>query len=363
MADVIIIGGGLIGMMTARELHQAGAEVLLLERGQLGGESSWAGGGILSPLYPWRYPDAVNVLARKSQQMYEQIAQQLLEESSIDPEYQHSGLLILVQDDTDQARHWAQQWQMDLHCLHSVNDVQHCEPALHDAFEAALWLPDICQMRNPRLVKALRGSLDRRHIQYREQTEVTNLRIKDQRITGVQTASGEYAADKVLIAGGAWSARILSEAGRQPDIAPVKGQMIIFKGEAGVVQRIVLNRSRYLIPRRDGRILAGSTLEFTQFEKQTSREAKQELIAAAVEMVPALKNYSVEHHWAGLRPGSPQGVPYICEHPEIHSLYINAGHYRNGVILGAASCRLMADIMVGRSPEIDPQAYAFGAVH
>lgn len=361
MADIIVIGGGLIGMMTARELQQAGAEVLLLERGQLGGESTWAGGGILSPLYPWRYADAVSALAKYSQQIYQQFAEELRAETGIDPEYINSGLLILDQEESDQALVWAKHWRVQLQKLQSIPEVQQCEPSLSNQFDAALWMPEICQMRNPRLVKSLRTSLDLKKINYIEHAEVRQLLIRKQRIEGVKTSDLEYRADKVIVAGGAWSARIIGDGIQPPQIEPVKGQMIIFKAKPGVLGRIVLSNGRYLIPRKDGRILAGSTLEFTQFNKQTSAEARDELMTAALSMVPALSDYSIEHHWAGLRPGSPEGIPYICEHPNVNGLYINSGHYRNGVILGAASCRLMADIVLQRSPVIDPSHYAFSA--
>ena len=363
MTDIIIIGGGLIGMMTARELHQAGADVLLLERGQLGGESTWAGGGILSPLYPWRYSDAVNALAKQSQQVYQQVAEELLDETGIDPEYINSGLLVLDQDELDQAKVWAVRWRMQLQKLSSTTEIRQCEPALSTQYDVGMWLPEICQMRNPRLVKALRASLDHRKIPYIEHAEVQQLLMNNQRVAGVKTSGKEYRADKLVVAGGAWSARIISENIQPPQIEPVKGQMIIFKAEHGLLNRIVLSNGRYLIPRKDGRILAGSTLEFTEFNKQTTVEARDELMAAAIGLVPALNEYPVEHHWAGLRPGSPQGVPYICEHPEMNGLFINSGHYRNGVILGAASCQLLTDIIMRRAPVIDPAPYALTAKH
>jgi len=362
MTDCIIVGGGLIGMLTARELRQAGAEVAIVEKGSLGGESTWAGGGILSPLYPWRYPDSVNVLARYSQQVYAEIADQLQQESGIDPEYTRSGLLILDADQQQPATAWARQWDMALQVL-DQQGLSPCEPALSPAFEAGLFLPGIAQLRNPRLARALRGSLEYHKIPCYEHTEVTGLTIRDGRVLGVTTSDRALSADKVLIAGGAWSAGIIRQYARPPAIEPVKGQMIIFRGEPDLLHRIVLYRDRYVIPRRDGRILAGSTLEHTDFDKQTTDEALQQLKAAAIEMVPALQDLPVEHHWSGLRPGTPAGVPYICEHPEIHGLYLNSGHYRNGVVLGAASSRLMRDLLLGRAPVIAADAYALNSPH
>lgn len=360
MTDCIIVGGGLIGMLTARELHQAGVRVVLIERGELGGESTWAGGGILSPLYPWRYTDAVNRLATYSQQLYPDIAEQLYRESGVDPQYTRSGMLILDAQQDAQADAWARQWHMSLQHLHDQN-LHDCEPALDSSFTSGLYLSEIAQLRNPRLVKALRGSLLHHGVVCHEHTEVTGLQISTNTIRGITTNRGRFSADRVIVAGGAWSRDIIGRYGQPPAIEPVKGQMIVFRGEPGMLRRMILFDNRYVIPRRDGRILAGSTLEYTGFEKQTTEEALHRLRASAIEMVPSLQGLVVEHHWSGLRPGSPSGIPYICEHPQIHGLYLNSGHFRNGVVLGAASCRLMRDLILGKEGDISPLPYALSA--
>lgn len=362
MVDVIVVGAGLIGMLTARELKLRGANVLVLDRGKAGGESTWAGGGILSPLYPWRYSDAVNVLAQYGHQHYPLLADSLFAESGVDPEYTRSGMLILDQNETDAAHAWAQHWQMQLDTLQG-SALHALEPALNSTVSSALWLPQIAQLRNPRLSKAVQGSLLHLGIECLQNTEVLALEITQGRVQGVQTQQSLFHADKVLIAGGAWSANLIKEIATPPQIQPVKGQMILFRGEPGKLKTMVLSQGRYLIPRRDGRILAGSTLEYTDFDKSITDTALHDLRVAAMTLMPQLETMSVEHHWAGLRPGSHQGVPYICRHPDISGLYINSGHFRNGVILGAASARLMADIMNDTAPTIDPSFYSFEAIH
>jgi len=346
MADCIIVGGGLIGMLSARELKKLGLDVLLLDKGELGKESSWAGGGILSPLHPWRYSDEVNQLASIGHHQYAQVARELFDESGVNPEYVRSGMLVLDSREQADAISWAEKYAMNLSVIHQQNELQAVLPNLNTHYREGLWLPDVAQMRNPRLVQAAKGSLGALNIKYKEYTAVEKLNVENGKVKGVEANGKTYYADKVLIAGGAWSAELLKNLAKPPEIQPVKGQMIIFKGELGSLKRIILAENRYLIPRQDGRILCGSTIEHSGFNKSISEAVKDELRESAVSILPALANFEIEHHWSGLRPSSPQGVPFIGKQGEIDGLFINAGHYRNGVILGIGSAQRIAQVMV-----------------
>ena len=141
-------------------------------------------------------------------------------------------------------------------------------------------------------------------------------------------------------------------------VEPVRGQMLLFKGEPGTISRIVLTQGKYVIPRRDGRVLVGSTVEHVGFNKATTSSARDELHEVAVKTFPCIASMNLEHHWSGLRPGSADELPFIGAYPEIDGLFINTGHYRNGVVMGLASTELLANLVLNESPVVDPAPYA-----
>jgi glycine oxidase len=360
MTDGLIIGGGISGLLTALQLHQAGLTVTLIEQGNLGQESSWAGGGIISPLYPWRYPASITTLARWSQAHYPQFVDDLFQRTAIDPEYIRNGLLILDLDEYSPARAWAAQEQYHLEKLAGMA-LRDCESEI-DGYDEALWMPEIGQIRNPRLLKALKQAIISAKLTYLEHCTVQTLRSKNNKMVGVDTNThGFIAAERVIVTAGAWSAYLLSTVNTSLPVTPVRGQMILFLTQPGLISRIVLANDHYIIPRRDGHVLVGSTIEEVGFDKTTTQTALQDLKYAAFGLIPRLADYTVQKHWAGLRPSSPGGIPYISKHPNIKGLYINTGHFRNGIALGLAAARLMADIVLERPPILDPSKYALTA--
>lgn len=354
--DSIVVGGGIIGMLSALQLHAAGRHVLLVERGATGRESSWAGGGILSPLYPWRYPDAVTALASWGQPRYPELLASLLRDGGLDPEYRPSGLLILNDDEVDVAQDWARRFSIRMDSV-DASTARGILPGLGPD-RGGVWMPDVGQARNPRLVKSLRAVLEAKSVSIREHTEVTGFISRAGRCAGVETTDGEIHADQVLVAGGAWTGGLLAGLGSTIQVEPVRGQMILFRGNADFLTRMVLADDRYAIPRRDGRIVFGSTLEHTGFDKSTTDEARNDLQAVARSLLPGLARFDIENQWAGLRPGKSDNIPVIGEHPKLPGLFVNAGHFRNGVVLAPASTRLVADLMLGRPPIFDPTPYA-----
>ena len=203
-ADCVVVGGGLIGLLSALELHRAGSSVVVVERGQIGAESSWAGGGILSPLYPWRYDPAVTSLAAWSQAIYPTLCATLSEETGIDPEWSASGLLILGVPEQTDATEWA--LRHDVPCEILDGEQSHrMVPGLGATEGNALWFHDVAQVRNPRLLHALRASLRMAGVGLHENAEVRGIDVRGGRVEGVTTAASEIRAGRVIVAAGAWS--------------------------------------------------------------------------------------------------------------------------------------------------------------
>jgi glycine oxidase len=348
--DFLIIGAGATGLATALELADAGADVAVIERGQAGQESTWAGGGILSPLPPWAYGDAVNALSDYSRALFPDWCADLRARSGVDVELRHTGMLILPPHDTATATTWceAHGWRW------TTRDSGDFLPG---AGREALWLPDVDQARNPRLVRALRGAALARGIRLLESTEARALRVDGDRVTGVDTDGGPLAAAACIVAAGAWSGILPGLDGFGRRIWPVRGQMLLFQCAPDTLATVILENGRYLIPRADGHILAGSTLEDVGFDKSVTTEARASLLDFAHRLLPALGPDNLTGQWSGLRPGSPDNIPAIGRHPRLANLYLNSGHFRYGVTMAPGSARLLRALIENAPPPIAPEPY------
>lgn len=363
MSDVVVVGAGVMGLLTAHELALAGFRVTMLERGGVGMESSWAGGGIVSPLYPWRYPAPVTALATRAQQAYPRLARLLLERTGVDPELESCGLLMLDAPDAAEAYEWAvandrlmESWGRE--------DMQRRVPGLAHHWQAGLWMPAIANIRNPRLLKALRLLVEQEGVVLHEQAEVTGWKRQGGRLQAVVLRDGRhFSAEAFVVCGGAWSPALLQEAGVAAPlpVRPVRGQMLLYRRPPGELPCMILAEGRYVIPRRDGHVLCGSTLEEVGFDKGTTAAALASLSASAARLWPVLAGEQPVGHWAGLRPGSPSGIPFIGKAAGCDNLWVNAGHFRNGLVLAPASAQLLADLMAGRPAQLDPGPYAPGS--
>ena len=358
MLSVNIVGGGVIGLLSALRLAQCGCQVRVFEQGQLGAQSSWAGGGILYPLYPWRYDSALQPLLQYSLSLYPQLMAELAT-TGTDPEYQRSGLLVanLTPSEQQQARDWlashkiaSTAWDAT-RLQQAVPESQLAAPAYH--------LPQVAQVRNPRLLQALiRYVRQQPQIQLYTQTPVEQLCLASQVCHGLQAKGQTFSADHTVIAAGAWSGRWCLPAEEASAIRPIRGQMLLFKAPPGWLSTILLANDCYLIPRKDGHILCGSTLEDAGFDTVPTPQAGRFLYRQAINILPGLAQWPLLAQWAGLRPGSGGNQPYIGPVPGINGLWINSGHYRYGLTLAPGSSRLLADLLLQQVPAIDPAPYA-----
>lgn len=325
MSDCLVIGAGVMGMMSARMLTMAGAKVTLIDQRECGRESSWAGGGIISPLYPWHYDALTNDLSFKSQAIYEDLCQDLYHASGIDPQYQKSGLLMIDEYQTPKAKAWMQRYQIEYQT--------HTDGAL---------FTHVASIRNPRLLQALKIDNLTRGVTIIEHTQVHELMTQADKIVGVRSSKGTLLADNVVLCAGAWSSQL---ADMKQTIFPMKGQMIILKATAHLLPHIILHQGRYIIPRVDGRILVGSTMEDVGFDRSVDKPTQQSLYDFACQQVPALRHAKIEHHWSGFRPASQSGSAIVARDSQYANLFINTGHFRNGLNMAPASANKITQLI------------------
>jgi glycine oxidase len=351
-SEGIIIGGGIMGLLSARELASHGYKITVIDCAPPGHQCSWAGGGILSPLYPWQVTDALKLLCAWSQRLYPDLVNNLRESSGIDAELWQCGMLIHAPHPFSTIVEWAERENIN-HAVLNEGQVARIAPSLARHQAPWLWLPDLAQVRNPRLLSALKLSLQKSGVQFHEHTEVRRIIINQHKVTGVETTRGPFLTPIVVIACGAWTSRLWPEV----SVKPVRGQMLCYQTEKNFLQTMVLKEGRYAIPRRDGLVLVGSTTEDVGFDAGTSMEARAVLEAAATDMLPGINRFAVTGHWSGLRPATPSELPCIGAWPETEGLFLNTGHYRNGVLLAPASARLLADIILQRETPFPAEVF------
>jgi len=336
--DVAIAGGGLAGLASAWYLNEAGYRVALIDAAQPGRAASWAGGGILFPIYPWKYPLPVQRLAQRGRAIYDRFTRNVDAISGIDSENRRTGLCVLDADEIGAGLNWAREYHEPVDTLDCAT-LARMQPGLA-ATPSALYFPQAAQVRNPRLCRSLTAALMARGVEIISHRRVTGIHEQQGWFAGFVTDGGIVHAARGVIACGAWSTVLLQSYCRIP-VFPVKGQMILLHGGRDRIGPVLLRGGRYVIPRRDGRILVGSTLEEDAFDTRTDAATAQSLQASAAGMMPSLAELSVESQWAGLRPATQDGCPIIGAVDALPGLYVNTAQYRNGVLCAPASAEVL----------------------
>jgi glycine oxidase len=367
--DVIIIGGGVIGLTSALVLADAGREVVLIESGRLGQEASWAGGGIMSPLYAWRYPRSLDTLLRQSLAVMPALVARIQSETGIDPEFYETGLwvLSLPPQERREAITWAcsQGWPVSAKAFDLFHFAARSQP------EMGLWFPKVSNIRNPRLIQGL-AQLVRQNKKISIYENAPAKKVFHQlnhvkALWSVETPDQRIQAPDVVCAAGAWSSTLLEAARLNcPKLIPAQGQMLLLKPSvlstlqakgiwaSGQPCPMVLSEGKYIVPRCDGHILVGSTVEYVGYRKCLAAEAQAELSAFAGELFGfELGDEHIEAHWAGLRPDPGQAVPIIGPHPDYPGLWLNTGHFRNGLVLAMGSAELLCTQMMTKPGATD----------
>lgn len=359
---IAIIGAGVSGLLTALELIEYGCQVSIFDQQQAGQAASWAGGGILSPMYPWRYPQAVNTLAQNGKTLYQQWNQKLQPLTGIDFEIHDTGMLIFDESDFEIGLNYAKKHREPMQHASYLdgNPLQQVNSRINSKLEQAIYFPELSNIRNPRLLQSIMAYLKQHPlVHFFEHRPVVKLHIQQHQIGYVLDESGiKIEADQFVIATGAWSQHWSQQLDLDIPVHPVQGQMVLFKTPAQWLPTMCMNNVMYLIPRQDGHIVCGSSMAHCGFNTLPDSKTKQNIIDACLEMVPELAQFPIVKQWAGLRPSSPTGIPYIGQVPEVDNLWINAGHFRNGLCMGPASAQLLRQLMLKQPTDINPALYS-----
>jgi len=347
---VIVIGGGIIGLSLSIELKKCGARVLVVERGEPGREASHAAAGMLADCTV-ETPAILQPLATASARMYPEFVLELQDESGIHIDLRDEGTLVFPPPE-----HVYNRPGFTTESLLPA-PLAEMEPALADPHRPAIYLKE--RSVDPRgLVSAALKAAKHRGVDISSGSPVTNVLIIDDRVAGVATDKTSYAAPVVVNCAGAW-------AGHLPPLhfptRPVKGQMLAVVAK-GLLRHVIRAPEVYLVPRSDGRILIGSTLEDAGFDKRTDPRIIQRMHRAAIELVPALENARVLEDWAGLRPGTPDDLP-ILGATTTPGYFAATGHYRDGILLAPITAHVMAQVITGVTPDHDLSAFSAARLH
>lgn len=373
MDEILIIGGGVIGLSIARSLHKAGMRrITVVERGWIGREASHAAAGMLAPHAETEKADDFYYFCRDSARMYPKFAADLLDETGINIELDQNGTVYLAfteQDARDLDKRYRNQHAAGLPVERlSRQEILELEPNISPAVREGLFYPDDWQVENRKLLDALRKYAELNGIDIREHTSISELIIENGCVTGARNDTSSFRAEVTVLATGAGTS-FIKFGGKPCPIAvkPIRGQMICFVTANRLLRKVVYTPRGYLVPRADGRILVGATVEDVGFDKATTVAGIESLRQAAAEIAPVIADLEIAESWSGLRPFAADGLPVLGELTGYNGLIIATAHYRNGILLAPLTASILTDHLTGcvRSRYLDcfsPQRFQVAAV-
>ncbi|MBY6024277.1 glycine oxidase ThiO [Priestia aryabhattai] len=353
--DALVIGGGVIGASTAYHLSKMGYQVAILEKNQIGCEASGAAAGILGAQAEIDEEGPLLELAIQSRSLFPNLVAELKEKTNIDVEFIQKGLLKVAATEAEAGllkakaeRH--RRWDSEVKWL-SPDAARQAEPLLTPDTYGAISIPKDGQLMPAKLTQALvHGALYHQAAIY-ENCHVHELIYDNKKVVGVRTSAGNFYSDQVMVSAGAWTKDLVT-AIQPKHLFPIKGECIsLTTNQPSIQKTIFLDEGFYVVPKAGGRIVIGATKRPHDYTKHVSAEAIEFLISKAISLVPSLAEASFEKAWAGLRPQTVDGWPYLGQHPELDNVYLACGHYRNGILLSAITGKIMAEQMKGENPK------------
>lgn len=354
-SDILIIGGGVVGLTTALKLAERGRSVTLLDHQNTGQEASWAGAGMLPP---GNLQNAVTPEARLrsySHSLWKDFSANLLDRTGIDNGFHVCGAVEILSPLTAlEVDVYLQTWTQEGIEVQRLSpaEAQQFVPGLNPRLHEIGYVPQFAQVRNPRHLHAVRAASLQQGVAIIENARAICFEQNNERATAVISGDHRFTFEQLCITAGAWSTSILQKLGFTAPVKPVRGQMVQLQLPDQPFPCVIEQGRRYLVPRRDGLILIGSTEEDAGFQKETTPEGVAGLLEFASQLVPSLANAPVARTWAGLRPGSPDELPLLGVVPGFSNLYVGAGHFRSGLQMSPATATILADLMLGIAPAI-----------
>ena len=358
--EAVIAGGGLIGGAIALELALAGVRVAIFELGEPGREASWASAGILSPAPENPATIPLVPLGKASMSLYPQFVARVEEISGQEVGFRAKGTVdaLFSRDaarelSTHVALHHG--WGLRAEAISAV-DARELEPALSPELEAAVLRPDEASVDNRALTQAVLAAARKSGAEIFAHREVRGIWREKQRCAGLLFENEKVSANWTIIAAGSFSASIAG-VGTYAPVRPAKGQMVSLRAERLKIERVLWSDKIYLVPRNDGRILAGATVEYVGFDRKVTAGPLAKVLSGAIELAPDLAHARVEETWAGLRPDSPDHLP-ILGPADIDGLMIATGHFRSGILLTPITARLIREWITEQRVSVDWERFS-----